>query len=417
MGENRETMNRRNWDLDADLEEIRREFPILARCTYLISNSLGAVPRGVKERLERYYSLWAEEGVTAWSREWWDLASGVGDKVAVLIGAGPDEVTMLTHATQAHWVALSTAFGIRNGGRDKIVMTDLDFPSTIYAVTRIAEAMGWEIDMITTEGSPEIPWQRITERIDTKTLCVAVSHVCFKSAYIQDIARIAENARRLGALTLIDGYHAPGTIPVNVKRADVDFYIGGCLKWLCGGPGNAFLYARPSLAGHNPPRLTGWLAHRSPFLFEPRMDDADGARRLMSGTPPIPALYCASPGLDFIRDIGISAIRRKSVHQTGLVIRLADERGYQVFTPRAEDSRGGAVSLGIPHAFPVKQALEHRDIKLDFRKGLKGEPDVIRVGPHFYTRDQEIQNLFEALDEIYATHEYRRYPDTVSHVT
>jgi kynureninase len=417
MGTKQEPKIKRSWDLEVDLEEIRREFPILKRCTYLISNSLGAVPRGVKDSLGRYYSLWEQDGVSAWSREWWDLARTVGDKVAELIGAGPNEVTMLTHATQAHWVALSTAFGERSGGRTKIIMTDLDFPSTIYAVTRIAEAMGWEIDKIDTGGVPDIPWQRIAERIDAQTLCVAVSHVCYRSAYIQEIARISEYARRFGAFTLIDGYHAPGTVPVDVKQADVDFYVGGCLKWLCGGPGNAFLYVRPAYATHNPPQLTGWLAHRSPFLFEPLMDYAEGAHRQMSGTPPIPALYCASPGLDLIREIGISAIRRKSLHQTGQIIRLADERGYRVFTPRTEGSRGGAVSLGIPHAFPVKQALEHRNFKLDFRKGGDEEPDVIRVGPHFYTQDQEILNFFEALDDIYTTHEYKKYPDMISHVT
>lgn len=408
---------RRRWDLDGDLEEIRREFPIVSRCTYLISNSLGAVPRGVQERLGRFYSLWEREGVSAWSREWWDLARSVGDSVGALIGASPDEVTMLTHATQAHWVALSTAFRKGDEEKSRIVMTDLDFPSTIYAVSRIAEAMDWKIDMIRTDGSPEIPWQRIVERIGPKTLCVAVSHVCFKSAYVQDIARIAEFARRYGAFTLIDGYHAPGTIPVDVKRAGVDFYVGGCLKWLCGGPGNAFLYVRPAYAERNPPHLTGWLAHRNPFIFDSHMDFAEGAHRQMSGTPPIPSLYCASPGLDIIGDIGVPAIRRKSLRQTGLIIRLADERGYRVFTPRTDGDRGGAVSLGIPHAYPVKQALEQRDFKLDFRKGRDGEPDVIRIGPHFYTRDREIHDLFCALDEIYANQEYKRYPDTVSHVT
>lgn len=407
----------RSWDLETDLETIRSEFPILERCTYLISNSLGAVPRGVREALDRYYSLWAEEGVSAWASEWWDLARRVGDQAASLIGAGPDEVTMLTSATNAHWVALSTAFKKNNPRRNTIIMTDLDFPSTLYAVSRIAEFMGWEIDMIESQGRPGIECEEVAKRIDDQTLCVAVSHVFFKSAFILDVRPIARQARHRGAFTLIDGYHAPGTIPVDVKSLEVDFYVGGCLKWLCGGPGNAFLYAHPDQAGQDPPSLTGWLGHRSPFRFERDMEYTRGAYRFMSGTPPVPSLYTAVPGMEIIRGIGIDAIRKKSLRQTGAILRGAQTRGFQAFTPSLEERRGGAVSLGLPHAFRVKQAMEKRGIKVDFRKGGKAGPDVIRLGPHFYTRDEEIHSMFQAVDDILASGEYQDFPDSIDHVT
>jgi len=410
-------INPRSWDLNADLDELRCEFPVLKNCTYLISNSLGAMPRGVKSGLDRYLTLWAERGVSAWSEEWWDLARIIGDKVAGIIGAEKDEVTMMSHATGAHWVALSTAFKQSDPERTRIIMTDLDFPSCIYAVARIADFMGWEVDLINSEGQPGVEWRKIAERIDSRTLCVAVSHVCFKSAYVQDIGSLARIARERGAFSLVDGYHAPGTLPVDVKQLSVDFYIGGCLKWLCGGPGNAFLYVDSAYSRSKPPYLTGWLAHAHPFRFLKDMEFASGAYRFMSGTPPVPCLYTAGVGMDIISSIGIAAIRRKSLRQTGIVLKRAGERGYELFTPQHPASRGGAVSIGLPHAYQVKQALDKRNILVDFRKGERGEPDVVRVAPHFYTRDEEIELLFQALDEVYLSGEFKNFSKAIDHVT
>ncbi len=405
------------WDLNRDLDLIRNEFPILARSVYLISNSLGAVPRQALEGLKRYYQLWAEEGVGAWEREWWELSGRVGNQVASLIGAGDDEVTMMTNATVSHWVVLSTMFSLNANKRNKIIMTDHDFPSILYAVHQIAQCMGWELEVIKSHGQPGIDVNDIVKRTDEKTLFVATSHVYFKSAYVQDISQIAARARQVGALTLIDGYHAPGTLPVDVRRLDVDFYIGGCLKWLCGGPGNAFLYVRPELASSLEPQLTGWFAHRHPFLFGQRMEYAQSSYRFMSGTPPVPCLYTALAGLDIINKIGISQIRQKSLHQTELIINKAKERGFSLFTLEDNELRGGAISLGFLHAFPVKQALEKKGIKVDFRKGGNQEPDVIRVGPHFYTRDEEIDILFSAIDAILTSGEYKKFPAETKKIT
>lgn len=385
-------------DLEKSLKEIRIQFPILERCTYLISNSLGAVPRQVREGLERYYSLWAQEGVSAWGQEWWELARRVGDQVAAVIGAERDAVTMLTHATQCHWLALSTQFKAIDSSRKKIVMTDLDFPSSIYAVSQIADAMGWEVDKIDSAGAVGLPWERLAERIDERTLFLATSHVYFRSAYIQDIAALAACAREKGALTLIDAYHAPGTIPVDVKALDVDFYIGGCLKWLCGGPGNAFLYVKPDIARQQVPSLTGWMSQAAPFDFKQDMEPTQGAYRFMSGTPPVACLYTAPAGLEIIQSIGIDAIRQKSQRQTRTIIDWARSKGYQIFSPEQDEMRGGAVSLGLPDALQVYQALEQGGIKVDFRKGRGLEPDVIRIGPHFYTEDSELEYLFAAVE-------------------
>ena len=410
-------MTETKWNLEQDLASIRKEFPILDRCVYLISNSLGAVPKKARDDLERFYLLWAEEGVSAWEKEWWDLSRKVANQIASLLGAGEDEVTMMTNATHCHWVSLSTKFIAQNKRRNKIIMTDHDFPSIIYAVSNISKFMGWEIDLVKSHGRPGIDVEEILKRVDERTLFVATSHVYFKSAYVQNISQIAAKARQVGALTLIDGYHAPGILPLNVKELDVDFYIGGCLKWMCGGPGNAFLYVRPELAENIQPALTGWLAHRSPFSFVPKMEYTQGSYKFMSGTPPVPCLYTAFAGLEIIKRIGVSQIRRKSLAQTGLVIKKAKERGFRVFSPEEENQRGGHISIGLPHAFQVKQALEEKGIKVDFRKGKDNEPDVIRVAPHFYTRDEEIDILFREIDAIYASEEFKKFPDEVKYVT
>jgi kynureninase len=405
------------WNLEQDLNLIRKEFPILKRCVYLISNSLGAVPKKAMQNLQQFYQMWAEEGVSAWQKEWWGLSQKVGNQVAYFLGAGEDEVSMTPNATHCHWVALSTKFLAKDERRKKIIMTDYDFPSIIYAVSKISDFRGWKLEIVKSNGQPGIDVEDILKRIDEKTLFVATSHVYFKSAYIQDIKQISARAREVGALTLIDGYHAPGIIPLDVKKLDVDFYIGGCLKWLCGGPGNAFLYVRPELSENLQPQLTGWFAHREPFLFAQKMEYARGGQKFMSGTPPVPCLYTAGTGLEILKKIGIPEIRDKSLSLTELIIKKSKERGYRLFTPEENNLRGGSVSISLPHAFPLKQALEKRGIKVDFRKGKDKEPDVIRVGPHFYTKDEEIDILFREIDAIYASGEFKKFPTGIRHVT
>lgn len=397
------------WSLEKDLDLIRKNFPILDNCIYLISNSLGAVPKQVKEDLDQFFTIWAEEGVTAWEKEWWLLSQKVGNKVGSLIGAEENTIAMMTNATLCHWVALSTKFASANGARNKVVMTDHDFPSVIYAISKICSFMDWELDMVQSRSKPGIEADEILDHVDEKTLFVATSHVYFKSAYIQDVFRIARHARSKGAMTLIDGYHAPGTIPVDVKNLGVDFYIGGCLKWLCGGPGNAFLYVRPGLQQVLEPLLTGWLAHENPFAFSREMAFTQGAYKLMSGTPPIPCLYTATAGLDVIQKIGMEPIRQKSIEQTGKLIENAAARGFPLYTPVENEKRGGAVSIGVPYAHQVKQALVSKNVKVDFRKGTDEEPDVIRVGPHFYSKDEEVELLFHLIDKILASGEYKKF--------
>ncbi len=403
-----------------DFQTIRDFFPILKKCVYLNSNSLGAVPTQVADDLMSFYRAWAERGVSAWQETWWDLPRKIGHKLSSILGSEKDEITMIPNASIAHWVALSTQFGKRNKGntaRNKIVMTDHDFPSSLYAVSEIARFMDWDVELVPSLGQPGIEVETIINNIDERTLFVSTSHVYFKSGYIQDICEISKRAQHVGAITLIDGYHAPGSIPVNLTDLGVDFYIGGCLKWLCGGPGNAFLFVSKNLKSKIKPQLTGWMAHNNPFVFSSDMEFTEGSYKFMSGTLPVPSLYAASAGLDIIADVGISQIRKKSKKQTRLILNKARERGFEVYSPQNDELRGGSVSLAIPNGYQVKQALGKHDIIIDYRKSACREPDIIRVGPHFYTSDEEIDALFNALDEIYSSKEYKKFPAEIKTVT
>ena len=249
----------------------RERFPILERTNYLISNSLGAVPAKVGPSLQSYFETWATRGVRAWEEGWWTMAADTGDLVAPLIGANAGEVVFQPNVTIAH-AALFSAIDY-GGKRDTIVTDAMHFPSILYLIGQ-QRRLGANVTIVPSDDGISVDTGRIIEAIDEKTAFVNLSHVLFKSAYIHDIAAIAEQARRMEAITIIDGYQAVGTIPVDVRAAGIDAYVGGCLKWLCGGPGNAFVWVRPDLRRQLEPKLTGWMTHQRPFAFEPELSAA-----------------------------------------------------------------------------------------------------------------------------------------------
>lgn len=387
----------------------RDRFPILANTTYLISNSLGAVPEGVSESLRAYYETWASRGVRAWEEGWWDLASDLGDLVAPLIGAKPGEIVFQPNVTIAHAI-LFGAFDFR-AGRSKIVTDAMHFPSILYLLDRLRDE-GAEIVVVPTSDGIGIDADRLVDAIDEKTAFVAVSHVSFKSAYIQDIASIGAKARKVGARTIIDGYQAVGIVPVDARRAGVDCYIGGCLKWLCGGPGAAFLWVDPTVRDSLEPRLAGWLAHRRPFDFDPVFDRRTDARRFLHGTPNISALYAARPGLELLNEIGIDSIREQSSRQTKRLMDQAVSLGFDCRTPVDPDRRGGTVSLNVPQGYEVSRALKARQILCDFRPGAG-----VRLSPHFYNRDDEIDLAVAAVAEVLDSGEWKKFEGERSTVT
>jgi kynureninase len=387
----------------------RDQFPILAQTNYLISNSLGAVPRAAGQALNDYYETWASRGVRAWEETWWTMAADMGDLVAPLIGAGPGEVVFQPNVTLAHAVMFSVCDFCR--GRRRIVTDAMHFPSILYLIDE-QRRRGAEVTIVPSTDGVSVDTERLIDAIDAETAIVNISHVLFKSAYIHDVAAIADKARSAGALTVIDGYQSVGTIPVDVRALGVDVYIGGCLKWLCGGPGAAFVWVDPEIRDPLRPGLTGWMAHEHPFAFEPRLDRRNDAWRFLHGTPSIPALHAARPGLEIINRIGIHAIRQKSLRQTAMLLELAGSRGYACTSPRDPDRRGGTIAIDVEHGYEISRSLKAIGILCDYRPGAG-----IRLSPHFYTRDDELSAAVEAIAEVQQTGGWKAFTAGRSTVT
>jgi kynureninase len=392
------------------LLRFRDEFPILGTTNYLVSNSLGAMPRAVPEQLAEYANQWATRGVRAWAEGWWNMPVRVGDEIAPLIGAPAGEVAMVPNVSIAQAQILS-AFDYSKG-RDTIVMSEMDFPSVRYVYDELATRLGARIHVVPSRDGVSVDEDELIAAIDERTALVSISHVLFRSAYIVDVARVCEHSHRVGALVSLDAYHSVGVIPVDVYALGADFLTGGVLKWLCGGPGGCFLWVRPEVSASHAPALTGWQAHEHPFAFDAEMTYASGSWRWLTGTPVVPALFAATAGPRIVREAGMDAIRAKSVRQTSRLIELADARGFTVTAPRETARRGGTVAFDVPHAREVAQALLARDVIVDYRPGAG-----IRVAPHFYTSDDEVDGVVTHIDEILAKDLWKRYTDAKLVVT
>ena len=388
----------------------REEFPILEKTNYLVSNSLGPMPRTVPEKLAEYARDWGELGVKAWTRGWWEMPVDVGNEIAPLINAGGGDVVMMPNVTIAQTAVLSSVDFPK--GRDTIVMTELDFPSVRYAYAEMAERFGARVVVVRSEDGISIDLEKLLAAIDERTRLVAVSHVLFRSAYLMDADAICRRAHEMGALVSLDSFHAVGIVPVDVKRSKVDFLTGGVLKWLCGGPGGCFLYVSPTVRDELKPALTGWQAHSRPFAFEEAMEYTSGAFRWLNGTPVIPALYAAAEGPKILRRAGISAIREKSTRLTSRLIELADERGYGVNAPRDPAQRGGTVAVDVPHAYEVTQHLLSQNILVDYRVGAG-----IRIAPHFFTREEELEEAVYEIDKSLESGSWQRFSEKIAVVT
>jgi kynureninase len=367
----------------ADLHEYRERFPILAETTYLINHSLGAMPAAAEERVLEYARAWNTRGVRAWEEGWWELPLTVGDQIGRLIGAPPGSVSMHQNVTIAEAVVAS-CFDFE-GPRRRIVYEEGNFPSVryLYQAQRGADILVAADD----EG--------VVEAIDERTLLVPVTHVLYKTGGIQDVEAIVAAAREHGALVVLDAYQSVGTVPLDVTALGVDFAVGGSVKWLCGGPGAAWLYVRPDLAATLEPALTGWQAHARPFAFEPEQDYAEGAARFLTGTPNVPALYAATAGYDIVEEVGVERIRRRSQEQTALLVELLDEAGFPAGGPHEPERRGGSVVVQVPGSKRVNRGLAERGVICDWR------PDVgLRLGPHFFNTDDELRFAVEQIVEL-----------------
>jgi kynureninase len=376
-----------------ELLDYRSEFPILEHTTYLINHSLAAMPRKAEERLREYARMWRERGIRAWGEGWWAMPITVGDQVGRIVGAPPGTTVMHQNVAIAEAVVLS-CFLPPDPGRNRVVYERGNFPSVRY----LYQAQP-ELEVVVCEDD-----EAIVDAIDERTLLVPISHVLFKTAEIQEVEPIVRRAHEVGAHVILDCYQSAGIVPVDVTALGVDFAVGGSVKWLCGGPGNGWLYVRPDLAERLTPTYTGWQAHETPFAFEEEMRYTTGAARFLTGTPNVPAHFAGTAGYDLIEEIGVPRIRENSLRQTQLLIDLAEEAGFDLRSPREPARRGGTVTIHVPDFPAVHRELTERQILCDFR------PDAgIRLGPHYYTSDDELRHVVEQVEEILATGAHERH--------
>jgi kynureninase len=352
--------------------------------------------------MRAYADSWAERGVRAWEEGWWEMAVGVGDKIAPLIGANPGEISLHQNVTVIQAI-IASCFDFR-GPRNKVVMTDLEFPSIQYFYHE-QRRFGARVELVPSSDPVRIDLDKFLAAIDETTLLVPISQVLFRSSYIVNAQAIIERAHRVGAHVILDVFQAAGTIPIDVRSLGADFAVGGVLKWLCGGPGVGYLYVREDLRAKLRPALTGWIAHRRPFGFESgAIDSREDSFRYLNGTPHIPALYACQPGLEILNAVGIEAIRAKSVRMTTRLLEGAKSHGWRVNTPENPDERAGTVSIDCPHAYEVCRELLEREILVDFRPKAG-----VRFSPHFYNRIEECDFAIEQVDDILRTHAWEKH--------
>ena len=383
-----------------DLLKWRSEFPILDKTVYLISHSLGAMPKATYDQLHEYADLWATRGVRAWAEGWWEMPVTLGDELARIIGADPGTVVMHQNVSVCQSLILSCFEPAPE--RNKIVYSELNFPSVMYVYEAHARDGKLRIETVKSDDGITVPLERMLAAIDETTLLVPFSHVLFKSAFLQDAKAIVDRAHEVGAMVVLDTYQSAGTVPFSVKELNVDFATGGSVKWLCGGPGAGYLYVRPDLQNKLEPKTTGWMAHEAPFSFDTKLRYASNISRFLHGSPAIPALYAARSGYRIINEIGVERIREKSIRQTNHLIALAEEAGFEVTSPKNSAQRGGTVTVAHEHAAAMAKELIRREFIIDYRPGAG-----IRISPHFYTKDEELALVIEEMKKIAASDAYQ----------
>jgi kynureninase len=373
----------------------RAEFPILDTCTYLVSHSLGAMPRRTRVMLEQFADEWDHRGVRAWQEGWWEIGRETGNLLAPILGAAPDTITMHQNATVAQSIVAS-CFSY-DGPRRRIVLQDLDFPTNHYLFGGFRR-FGAEIVQVASQDTVSAPIDRLVEAIDERTALVPISLVLFRSGALQDLGPVVRRAHEVGARVVLDVYQAAGTVPVDLAALGVDFAVGGSVKWLCGGPGAGYLYVRPDLVSSLQPAVVGWAGHAEPFGFETGgIRYADGIERFQSGTPNVPALYSARAGYEIVAEVGVPAIREKSLRLTRRLMDAAAARGWTLNTPDRDEARGGSVVIDVPEGARVTEGLLAEQVIVDFRPNAG-----IRLAPHFYNTEADIDRAVEVMDRLLA---------------
>jgi len=370
----------------------RERFPTLSNSTYLVSHSMGAPPLGARDALVAYWEAWAKEGPEAWN-EWLPAMQDLADNLGAIFGAAPGSVSLAPNVSILQ-AAIASSMDW-NGARNEVVFEDLQFPSVTY-VWKAWERFGAKVVRVPSDDGRTMSTERLVAAITEKTAVVVLSHAAYVSGALIDVPAIVARCRETGALFVLDVYQTTGTYPYDVTALDLDMAVGGSHKWLCGGPGCGFIYVKPALRAKFEPAITGWMAHESPFAFEPAPIRLTwNQHRWNTGTPTVPGYLVARAGHDAIREVGVANIRAHNLRLTAAILGHASERGIATPTPLDPAQRTGWIGLAFQGDDRVAEQLIERRIFVDYRPGCG-----IRVSPHFYTSDEEIEAFFEAIDEL-----------------
>jgi kynureninase len=374
------------------VKEWSQEFPILGDSTYLVSHSMGAAPVRAREALEAYWDEWASEGPEAWER-WLPRITEIADGIGAIINA-PAGSVFLGPNVSVMQASLGTCIDF-SGERNEVVYEALQFPSLTY-VWREWERYGAVNRIVASDDGRTIPTERICAAITEKSAIAVISHAYYVSGALADIESIQDRCRHVGALLCVDAYQTTGIVPYDVLRLDLDIVTGGSHKWLCGGPGCGWIYVKPSLSNELKPAITGWMAHERPFAFEEApVVYASSMYRFGHGTPTIPGYVVAAPGHETIRTIGVEKIRKHNIRLTERIAAMALERKLRVNTPLDPQRRTGWIGIDFDGAAAACRRLTQRRVFTDYRPNCG-----IRVGPHFYTTDEDVDAFFAALDGV-----------------
>ena len=380
-----------------DVADYRDRFPILADTTYLINHSLAAMPAAAEDRLVEYARMWRTRGIRAWGEGWWDLPLTAGDQVGRIVGAPPGTTCMHQNVTVAVAVILSCFRP--DPPRNRIVYLEGEFPSVRYLLQAQPDA---EVEVV-----PDL--DALLEAIDERTLLVPISHVLFKIAELQDVAAVQRRAEEVGAHVILDAYQSAGAVPLDVTAARRRLRHRRLGQVALRRPGRGLALRPPDLIEQLEPTLVGWQGHARPFAFEPELEYADGIARFLTGTPNVPALFAATAGYDVIEEVGVDAIRRRSLDLTGHLIRLADAAGFEVTSQRDPSRRGASVSIRMPGFEGVHRELAEREILCDFR------PEVgLRLGPHFFNTEEELDFAVAQIEEIVVSKAHEQHLGTAA---
>jgi kynureninase len=370
----------------------RDRFANLDSSTYLVSHSMGAAPLAARQALADYWAAWSREGPEAWE-EWLPAVGDIANGVADIIGAPRGTVSLAPNVSVLQ-AALASALTF-TPERDEVIFEALQFPSVTY-VWKAWEKFGARVTRVPSDDGHTIDTERMVKAITERTKLVVVSHAAFVSAAVIDVPALVARCREVGALFVLDVYQTAGVYPFSTTELDVDIVVGGSHKWLCGGPGCGFIAIKPALWPVLEPTITGWMAHDAPFNFEAApIRYANDVHRWNTGTPTIPGYMAARAGHDLIREAGIANIRAHNLRLGDKLFEGALARGFSVPTPREPAKRAGWVGMDFPGAERVVRELLTRRVFVDYRPGCG-----IRVSPHVYTTDEEIDAFFAAVDEL-----------------